>query len=135
MDEFTGAQPPMIVERFVAGLVPKPSDALLAAGDESSLREAIELDPARADVRVQLARILLADGREAEALAILKPVEHDREADGLLARSELALDPRPRRSRGSDSRRSRAASTRRACAPCSRRSRRRAARRATASAA
>ncbi len=27
-----------------------------------------------------------------EALAILKPVEHDREADGLLARSELALD-------------------------------------------
>jgi putative thioredoxin len=93
VDEFTGAQPPTIVERFVAGLVPKPSDALLAAGDESSLREAIELDPARADVRVQLARILLADGRGDEALTILKPVEHDREADGLLARSELALDP------------------------------------------
>jgi putative thioredoxin len=93
VDEFTGAQPPTIVERFVAGLVPKASDALLAAGDESSLREAIELDPARADVRVQLARILLADGRGDEALTILKPVEHDREADGLLARSELALDP------------------------------------------
>jgi putative thioredoxin len=93
VDEFTGAQPPMIVERFVAGLLPKPSDALLEAGDEASLREAIELEPARADVRVQLARILLADGRGDEALAILKPVEHDREADGLLARSELALDP------------------------------------------
>ena len=135
MDEFTGAQPPTVVEQFVAGLVPKASDALLAAGDEASLREAIELDPARADVRVQLARILLADGREDEALAILEPVEHDREADGLLARSELARAPKRRRSRGSASRHSRAASTRRACAPCSRRSARRAARRATASAA
>jgi putative thioredoxin len=93
VDEFTGAQPPAVVERFVEGLLPKPSDALLAAGDEQSLREAIELDPARADVRVQLARILLADGREAEALELLRPVAHDREADGLLARSELANDP------------------------------------------
>ena len=74
--------------------MPKASDALLAAGDEQSLREAIELDPARADVRVQLARILLADGREEEALELLRPVaEHDREADGLLARKELARDP------------------------------------------
>jgi putative thioredoxin len=92
VDEFTGAQPPAIVERFVTGLVPKESDALLAAGDEGSLRQAVELEPARADVRVQLARILLADGRDEEALALLRPVEHDREADGLLARSELALD-------------------------------------------
>ena len=93
VDEFTGAQPPAVVERFVESLVPKASDALLAAGDEQSLRDAVELDPARADVRVQLARILLADGREAEALELLRPVEHDREAGGLLARSELAADP------------------------------------------
>jgi putative thioredoxin len=93
VDEFTGAQPPAVVDRFVEGLVPKASDALLAAGDEPSLREAIELDPARADVRVQLARLLLADGREADALELLRPVAHDREADGLLARSELAADP------------------------------------------
>jgi putative thioredoxin len=93
VDEFTGAQPPAVVERFVEGLVPKESDALLAAGDEPSLREAIELDPSRADVRVQLARILLADGREQEALELLQPVAHDREADGLIARSELAADP------------------------------------------
>ena len=92
VDEFTGAQPPAVVQAFVAGLMPKPADALLEAGDEQSLREAIALDPARADVRVQLARILLADGREDEALGILEPVAHDREADGLLARHELALD-------------------------------------------
>jgi putative thioredoxin len=93
VDEFTGAQPPAVVERFVEGLLPKPADALLAAGDEQSLREAIELDPTRSDVRVQLARILLADGREDDALELLRPVAHDREADGLLARSELAADP------------------------------------------
>jgi putative thioredoxin len=92
VDEFTGAQPPLVVERFIQGLLPKASDALLAAGDEQSLREAIELDPGRADVRVQLARMLLADGRESEALELLRAVAHDREADGLLARSELAQD-------------------------------------------
>src|SRR6185295_12742919 len=37
VDEFTGAQPPAVVERFVESLVPKASDALLAAGDEVSL--------------------------------------------------------------------------------------------------
>src|SRR4051794_3580255 len=93
VDEFTGAQPPAVVERFVEGLRPKPSDALLAAGDEQSLRDAIELDPTRPDARVRLARVLLADGREDEALELLRPVEHDREADGLIARSELAADP------------------------------------------
>jgi putative thioredoxin len=93
VDEFTGAQPPAVVERFVEGLLPKPADALLAAGDEQSLREAIELDTSRADVRVQLARLLLAESREEEALELLRPVAHDREADGLLARSELAADP------------------------------------------
>jgi putative thioredoxin len=93
VDEFTGAQPPAVVERFVESLVPKASDVLLAVGDETSLREAIELDPSRADVRVQLARILMVEGRESEALELLRAVTHDREADGLLARHELAGDP------------------------------------------
>jgi putative thioredoxin len=93
VDEFTGAQPPAVVQQFVQGLVPSASDELLAAGDEESLRKAIELDPARPDVRVQLARMLMADGREDEALELLRPVaEFDREADGLLARKELEGD-------------------------------------------
>jgi putative thioredoxin len=70
VDEFTGAQPPAVVERFVEGLLPKPSDALLAAGDEQSLREAIELDPARPDVRVQLARASCSPTTRAEALLL-----------------------------------------------------------------
>ena len=48
VDEFTGAQPPAVVQQFVQGLVPSASDELLEAGDEESLRKAIELDPARA---------------------------------------------------------------------------------------
>ena len=135
VDEFTGAQPPAVVEKFVASFVPSASDALLEAGDEASLREAIELDPARADVRVQLARLLLADGRGDEALELLRPVAHDREADGLLARDELAHDAAAPRSRAWASRRSRAASTRPGCARCSTPSSRPPARRATASAA
>ena len=93
VDEFTGAQPPAVVQQFVQGLLPSASDELLAAGDEESLRKAIEVDPARPDVRVQLARMLMADGREEEALELLRPVaEFDREADGLLARKELESD-------------------------------------------
>ena len=135
VDEFTGAQPPAVVQRFVAGPRAEASDALLAAGDEQSLREAIELDPARADVRVQLARILLADGREDEALELLRPVAHDREADGLLARRSSRRSRRAgrrsARSRGARARRVRGGPAR----PARSRSRRRRATRATASGA
>ena len=38
VDEFVGVQPPAAVERFFDGLVPTEADALVAAGDEASLR-------------------------------------------------------------------------------------------------
>lgn len=47
----------------------QPADA------EASFRTAIELEPAIINPRVELARILFADGRVIEALDILKPVE------------------------------------------------------------
>ena len=40
-----------------------------------------------------LARILLERGESEEALELLRPVEHDPAAAGLLARAELAADP------------------------------------------
>ena len=58
VDEFVGAQPPAAVERFFDGLVPCEADALVAAGDEASLRRALELQPGRADAAVALARLL-----------------------------------------------------------------------------
>jgi putative thioredoxin len=93
VDEFTGAVPPATVDAFLARLVPSEADRLVAAGDDASLRRAIELEPARADARVALAMQLLGRGETDEALALLRPVEHDREAAGLLARAELAADP------------------------------------------
>jgi putative thioredoxin len=92
VDEFTGAVPPATVEAFLAALVPSEADRLVELGDETSLRRAIELEPARADARVALAR-LLGRGESDEALELLRPVAHDRAASGLLARTELAADP------------------------------------------
>src|SRR2546429_4872110 len=40
--EFVGAQPPPAVERFLDALLPSEADALVAQGDEESLRRAPE---------------------------------------------------------------------------------------------
>src|SRR5436190_17818272 len=60
--QFVGAAPPAQVERFFDGLVPSEADQLASAGDEASLRRALELDPKRRDARVALARIVIARG-------------------------------------------------------------------------
>jgi putative thioredoxin len=93
VDEFTGAVPPATVEAFLDGLLPSEASGLVEAGDEDSLRRAIELEPGRADARVALAKILLERAESEEAFELLRPVEHDPAAAGLLARAELAADP------------------------------------------
>jgi putative thioredoxin len=90
--EFVGAQPANMVERFFDSLVPSQADRLLAAGDEASLRRAIELEPDHAGARVELGRRLVAHGKLDEALEILRPVEHDRVAAALIAEVELLRD-------------------------------------------
>ncbi|HET9094149.1 MAG TPA: thioredoxin [Solirubrobacteraceae bacterium] len=90
--EFTGAQPPQAVERFLDGLVPSETDALIRQGDEAALRRALELDPGRADAAVPLARLLLARGDGAVAAALLRNVSGSFAAEGLLARMELEED-------------------------------------------
>lgn len=91
--EFTGAQPPAMVERFLDGLVPSEADALIAAGDEAGLRRALELEPRRADAAVPLARILHARGERDAALEVLGGVTGSFAADGLAARIRLEDDP------------------------------------------
>jgi putative thioredoxin len=61
----------------------------VAAGDESSLRRAVELEPSRADAAVPLARILRDRGETDEALRILERVPGSFAADGLAARIRL----------------------------------------------
>jgi putative thioredoxin len=87
--EFVGAKPRAAVEQFLDSLLPSPADALVVAGDEASLRQALELEPTRADAAVPLAKLLLARGESDEALEILRRVPGSFAADGLAARIEL----------------------------------------------
>src|SRR5215207_9605670 len=79
VDGFVGAQPEANVREFVAGLLPSAEEdafaALLAAGDEASLRLALEQDPGHPEAVVALAGLLVAAGDDAsrtEALALLE---------------------------------------------------------------
>lgn len=93
--EFTGAQPPQEVERFLDGLLPSEVDTLVTQGDEQALRSALELDPSRADAAVPLARLHLARGEREQAAAILENVSGSFAADGLLARIALEQAAEP----------------------------------------
>jgi putative thioredoxin len=90
--EFTGARPPAVVDQFLDGLLPSEADQLVQQGDEDALRRALELEPARADAAVPLARALHARGEDEEALAVLEPVPGSFAADGLKARIALERD-------------------------------------------
>lgn len=92
VSEFVGAQPPQAVDRFLDALLPSEADLLVAQGDEAALRRAVELEPARADAAVPLARLLHARGERDAAEAILRRVSGSFTADGLLARIELERD-------------------------------------------
>ncbi len=87
--EFVGALPPAQVERFLDSLLPSEADALVAAGDEQSLRRAVELEPGRAGAAVPLARILHERGEDHEALQLLSRVPGSFAAEGLSSRIRL----------------------------------------------
>lgn len=87
--EFVGAQPPDAVERFLDSLAPSEADALVALGDEDSLRRALELEPRRADSLLALARILHTQGEADEALECLARISGSFAAYGLAARIAL----------------------------------------------
>ena len=87
--EFTGAQPPAVVARFLDSLLPSEADALVESGTEEDLRSALELEPARADAGVALARILAERGDRDGALAVLGNFPGSFVAEGLAARLRL----------------------------------------------
>jgi len=89
VDSFLGAQPRAAVEQFLDSLLPSEADSLLAAGDEASLRRAVELEPTRADAALALARIMHSRGERDQALEVLARVPGSFAADGLAARIEL----------------------------------------------
>ena len=98
VDEFVGAQPAAVVEQFVAALLPSEADR--AAAEAAGLapeqaaarwREVLETDPDNLAARAGLADLALRDGQAAEAVRLLRPVEHAPEVAGLLAAARLAL--------------------------------------------
>jgi putative thioredoxin len=89
VSEFVGAQPPARVEAFLDALVPSEAEGLVEAGDEASLRRAIELEPARGDARLKLAQILRERGADDEALEVLGSAAGSFAAEGLAARIRL----------------------------------------------
>jgi putative thioredoxin len=91
--EFTGAQPPQVVARFVDDLVPSEADELVESGDEASLRRALEVEPSHPVARRELGRALLRRGETEEALELLEGAPDDFVAAGLAARARLSGDP------------------------------------------
>jgi putative thioredoxin len=93
--EFVGAQGPSQVEAFFDGLVPNEVDTLLAAGDEASLRQALELDPGHEGAVVALAELLVragAAGASDEALALLERIPESAETRRVAALARVGAD-------------------------------------------
>jgi len=89
VDEFVGAVPRPAVRAFFDGLVPSEADLLAAAGDEASLRRAVDLEPSRADAAIPLARLLIGRGELEEADAVLAQLADSFQGEGLRARIRL----------------------------------------------
>jgi putative thioredoxin len=96
VDGFLGAQPEWQVAEFVQKLLPTQEqtevDRLLEAGDEASLRSALELEPAEDRVITALAELLATDGRGEEALALLEKVPETAETRRIAALARTGPD-------------------------------------------
>ena len=88
--EFTGAVPPARIEAFLDGLSPSPADRLAAAGDDESLRRALELDPRHSGAAIRLGKLMIERGQYDEAAELLDRFAGDFVAEGLAARAHLA---------------------------------------------
>ena len=93
VDGFVGAQPEQAVRAFVERLLPADEesevDRLVTAGDEPSLRRALELDVHHEAATVALADLLVDDGRTEEALALLERIPETAEVRRVKARARL----------------------------------------------
>ncbi len=99
VDAFVGALPEAKVREFVDKLVddagPSAADALAAAGDEESLRRALELEPDHAVALVALAELRIAAGDPSEALALLARIPETPESRRVAALARLAAEGTP----------------------------------------
>ncbi len=87
----SGRSPRRRCTAFVERLAPAPSEAdnLVAAGDEASLRSALELEPDHAGAIEALARLLIDRGDAPEALALLQRIPETEATRALAAEARL----------------------------------------------
>jgi putative thioredoxin len=97
VDGFIGAVAEPAVRDFVGRLAPAPSaaDLLVAAGDEASLRSALELQPDHPGAVVALAELLIAANETEQALALLARIPATEQTRRLAARARLAAQDNP----------------------------------------
>ncbi len=78
VDQFVGALPEAQITEFVAKLLPTKEqtevERLIEAGDEVSLRAAMELEPDNAEAITSLAELYAGEGRGDDALALLEKI-------------------------------------------------------------
>jgi putative thioredoxin len=91
VDSFVGALPEAQVREFVQRLAPGATavDRLVSAGDETSLREALALDPNNVEAAVALGDFLRQEDRLDDAEAMLQPFANVVSAKTILARIRL----------------------------------------------
>jgi putative thioredoxin len=99
VDSFVGALPEPALRQWIAGLNPAPSevDRLIAAGDQASLRQALELEPGNEKAILALASLLIAGGnaggdQREEALALLARLPESAETRHLAAQARLGSE-------------------------------------------
>lgn len=94
VDSFIGALPEPAVQEFVDRLAPAQTEAdrLAAAGDETSLRAALELQPDHPGAVAGLAELLVARGDRDEALALLERIPETAETRRIAALARVGGD-------------------------------------------
>ncbi len=97
VDGFVGAQSENVVSQFIKNLLPEPVvvdiKALLAKGDEASLRQALAAEPSNENIVVALADLLIARKDCSAALEILKTVPETERVRTAVAAARAAFVP------------------------------------------
>ena len=95
VDSFVGALPEAQVKAFVDRLAPvlSETDILVAAGDEASLRQALEFTHDHPGAVLALADLLIDGGQVEEALELLKRLPETADVRRVSARGRLSAAP------------------------------------------
>ncbi|MCP3990012.1 MAG: co-chaperone YbbN [Actinomycetia bacterium] len=106
VDGFVGAQPEAKIREFVNGLIAGEMEAeltaLVVAGDEASLRRALEIDATHQPAALALAQLLIDQGHPQAAAEVLEPFADDEGAAALLEKARSGALPPADRSRIED---------------------------------